>query len=389
MKQSMDIEVLFVSHKSPPATGGMEKQSYELINGVALYLKVHTLVYDHRESILLFFIRLNRRILKLLKSHPNIRVIHFNDGLLASIATFHTGYNQIKKTATIHGLDIVYPLSYFQNKIIPRFNKFDRVFAVSNATAQAALHRGIKAEKLQVIPNGVDSSPSTASSNLAAIQQKYPEIQKDKKLFVTLGRPVKRKGFSWLLENVIPQIQQDFQLVMLGPYRSKKNSKDTLLNVLPSKLRTLTMLFLGYPSDQDRLRRILPQQAPRAIHLGKVPFEDLQTLLKESTAFLMPNIAIKGDMEGFGLVCLEASIAGTLVVASSLEGITSAVHDKKNGILLPAQDDKAWITTLQDILDRPQIYHKLAEAYTDYTRSNYSWDIMARAYCEAFTDISD
>lgn len=387
MEHSTDTEILFVSHKSPPATGGMEKQSYELINGVALYLKTHTIVYDHQESLLAFFLKLNARILKEIKANPHIKIIHFNDGLIAAIASYHKGYEQIKKTVTIHGLDIVYPLAYFQKKIIPRFNTFDRIFAVSDATAQAACDRGIKIEKIQVIANGVDTTEHQAKKNLADIRHKYPDIQVDKKIFVTLGRPVKRKGFSWLLQHVIPYLGTDFQLLMLGPYSTKKTLTDRLIKLLPSKLKTMIMLFLGYPSDQTTLRKILPQYYPKVIHLGKVPFEDLKPILQESLAFLMPNITIPGDMEGFGLVCLEASTAGSLVIASALEGINSAVQHKKNGILVPAENSHAWVNVLADVLDNPEHYRQQAKIYTEYTRTTYSWDIMARTYGNAFLEM--
>ncbi len=69
---SSEIEILFVSHKYPPKIGGMEKQSFELINSSALYLKVHTLVYDNNESILTFFFHLNRRIISKIKANPSI-----------------------------------------------------------------------------------------------------------------------------------------------------------------------------------------------------------------------------------------------------------------------------------------------------------------------------
>ncbi|MFD2555818.1 glycosyltransferase family 4 protein [Sphingobacterium tabacisoli] len=388
MQQSSPIEILFVSHKSPPATGGMEKQSYELINGVALYLKTHAIVYDHRESLLAFFLKLNTRILKLISANPQIKIIHFNDGLIAAIASYHKGYEQIKKTATIHGLDIVYPLAYFQKKIIPRFNTYDRIFAVSDATAQAACDRGIKAEKIQVIVNGVDSTEHRVKKKIADISHKYPDIQLDKKIFVTLGRPVKRKGFSWLLQQVIPHLGTDFQLLMLGPYRTKETLTDKLINLLPPKLKTMIMLFLGYPSDQNALRKILPLYYPKAIHLGKVPFEDLQIILNESLAFLMPNITIPGDMEGFGLVCLEASTAGSLVIASALEGINSAVQHKKNGILVPAENRHVWVNVLTEVLENPEHYQQQAKIYAEYTRTTYSWDIMARTYGNAFLEIA-
>lgn len=388
MKIASETEILFVSHKYPPATGGMEKQSYELINGIALYLKVHTLIYDHKEPIIRFFLNLNQRILKVLKLHPKIGVIHFNDGLIASLSTFHNGYKHVKQTVTIHGLDIVYPLVYFQQRIIPKFNRFDRVFAVSDATAQACIDRGIKKEKLEVIPNGVDAlSPLEQSLPMEALYAKYPQLQKGKKYFITLGRPVKRKGFSWLIQHVIPRLEGDFQLVMLGPYSQKKTIKDRTLSLLPKKLRTLLMLFLGHPSDQEVLQKLLPEQSPKVVHLGKVSNDDLQTLIKSAIAFLMPNIAVPGDMEGFGLVCLEASMAGSLVIASDVDGISSAIKHHKNGLLIPSKDEAAWTSILQNIINDSESFHKHIGAYTEYTRLNYGWDKMARDYSSAFIEI--
>lgn len=387
MQQRSDMEVLFISHKSPPATGGMEKQSYELINGTALYLKIHTLVYDHKEPLWLFFFKLNARIIKLLKANPEIQALHFNDGLIASFATFHKGYEHVKKTATLHGLDVVYPLSYFQKKIIPRFNNFDAIFAVSEATAKAALDRGIKAEIIQTIPNGVDPSPTIDQDDAQRIYQRHPALQQGKKYFITLGRPVKRKGFSWLIQHVIPRLEGDFQLVMLGPYSQKKTIKDHTLSLLPKKLRTLLMLFLGHPSDQEVLQKLLPEQSPKVVHLGKVSNDDLQTLIKSAIAFLMPNIAVPGDMEGFGLVCLEASMAGSLVIASDVDGISSAIKHHKNGLLVPSKDETAWTSILQNIINDSESFHKHIGAYTEYTRLNYGWDKMARDYSSAFIEI--
>ena len=43
------MSILFVSHKYPPATGGMEKQSFELIQGIAQHQKIFKIVYTGRE----------------------------------------------------------------------------------------------------------------------------------------------------------------------------------------------------------------------------------------------------------------------------------------------------------------------------------------------------
>jgi len=372
-----EIEILFISHKYPPAVGGMEKQSFELINNAALYLKVHTIVYDNEESILTFFFRLNQRILSKIKDNPGIRLLHFNDGLIAALASFHKGYDHLKKVVTLHGLDIVFPFPYIQRKVIPRFNTFDQVIAVSQATAEAAQSRGIDSSRISVIPNGVDPVASISMQE----DDKFPPY------FITLGRPVKRKGFSWLMQQVIPALQGNFKLLMVGPFDQRPTLKERLLNLLPAKLYHLSTLFLGHPTDQQEMRRLLKVYPEKIQHLGKVPFAQLKHLLANAQAFLMPNIHVPGDMEGFGLVCLEASSAGTIVVASELEGITSAITHNHNGLLLTSQDIDTWIGQLQSILDNPDYYQNLGQQFKNNTSADFSWDIMARSYCHTFVEL--
>ena len=394
MSQTNPLEILFVSHKYPPSTGGMEKQSFELISTVSSYAKVHQLVYiKGQESLLKFFFHLNRNILKILKKNPAIQIVHFNDGLIASISSFHKGYDHLKRVATVHGLDVVFPLPYFQKRILKRFNRFDHIIAVSQATADAAISRGIQREKVSCINNGVD--PQIAfKQNLSweTLSKRYPFLENNKSYMVTLGRPVKRKGFSWLLKKVIPHLPADFQLLMIGPFHHEASFIEKLLRFLPYKLYHLITLFLGYPSDEREIRKILTTSSVRGQkvrHLGKIPFEDLKALLSNAKAFLMPNISVAGDMEGFGLVCLEASLAGTLVLASGIEGITDAIHDNKNGILLPSEDSKAWINQIQQVMAEPDYYQQLAENFQSYSALHFGWEKMGLAYLELFEKIAN
>ena len=57
------MEILFVSHKYPPSVGGMEKQSYELINGMAAHARVHTIVYTGTGGKFQFLWTLRKKIL--------------------------------------------------------------------------------------------------------------------------------------------------------------------------------------------------------------------------------------------------------------------------------------------------------------------------------------
>lgn len=390
MHQLTSPEVLFVSHKYPPGTGGMEKQSFELIEGSSKYIRVHKIVYIQNESVFTFFRLLNRRILTVLKDNPNIQIIHFNDGLAAAFSLRHKGYENYKKIVTVHGLDVVFPLNYFQKKIVPNFGKFDKIIAVSQATAQALISRGVPSHKVIKVNNGVDGDivPSSLPT-IAQLQQKYPVLYTHPNYLITLGRAVKRKGLSWLLEKVVPNIPSEMHLLMLGPFHSKRTIGEILVKLLPKKWSAIYMLFAGYPSDQMKIRQLLQIEsiAANATHLGKVPVMDLLGLLSHAKAFLMPNVAINGDMEGFGLVCLEASVAGTLVIASSLEGLNDAVHHDKNGILLTSMNAQEWIEQINRIVTDPVHYRVLAHNYQQYTRENFSWDKMVQAYIAVFNEV--
>ena len=76
------MAVLFISYKYPPSLGGMQKQSYELITGYASHHKTYKLVYDQQSSLVFFFLKLFWVVPQLLRRHPEIQLIHLNDGCL-------------------------------------------------------------------------------------------------------------------------------------------------------------------------------------------------------------------------------------------------------------------------------------------------------------------
>jgi glycosyltransferase involved in cell wall biosynthesis len=370
------MEILFVSHKYPPSTGGMEKQSFELIEGMKKWATVHALVYTGEESITAFFWKLQSRIKKILQSHPGISLIHFNDGLLGTFCSFHTAYSHLQRAVTLHGLDVTFPLGLYQKYLLPRLNRYDKIIAVSEATAKVATQAGLDARKVVFVPNGVDTTAFTSKT------PPLPDLG-TKKILVMLGRPVRRKGFSWFIQAVLPKIRNEFQVVMVGPFKNKPDGIERVLRLLPSSISEKIMLFLGYPSDTAALRKII-QEDPDVHHLGLQPYSMLVSLFRQANAFVMPNISVNGDMEGFGLVCLEAAVHGAVVMAADIEGIPSAIHHEKNGYLLPSKNADAWASALVT-LDTSE---KTRNAFQTYTQHTFSWDSMVLGYLRAFESIA-
>lgn len=389
------MEILFVSHKFPPSIGGMEKQSFELINGIKKFARVHSIVYEEIGSRLHFFLSLKRKILEVCQINPGISVIHFNDGLMAAFCLRHKAYNHLKRTVTLHGLDVVFPNFIYQRFIFPEFNRFDLIITVSKATAEACIQRHLSPAKIVVINNGVDTEIANAeirSDFSSFFKEKFGFNLEQKKVLVAMGRPVKRKGFSWFIQNVVPLLKGDFVLLLIGPYRKKNKFSHTLLFCIPPFLRRQIELLAGFPTDESNIRNILTTNANisnKVIHLGKLPFEEIIQILLAAHAFIMPNIPIEGDMEGFGLVCLEASLCGTLVIASETGGITDAIRNGKNGMLLPAQHAEKWIFVLNTLIENPAKFAPLAKAGKLYSLENFSWTKMAHDYWIHFLALTE
>lgn len=383
------MEILFVSHKFPPATGGMEKQSYELITGMKKLCKVHSIVYDGRGSILLFFLTLQWKIARLCKENPGISVIHYNDGLMAAFCLWHRRYPQLKRTVTLHGLDVVFPSKIYHRHIFPKFNSFHSLIAVSRATLEKSVEHGISRDKLTVINNGVTEPLSDEPQAVSTADWLSTQgiDAAGKCILVMMGRPVLRKGFSWFLSNVLPRLKGDFLVLMIGPFQAKMSLTERLVDILPAKLRNKLMLFLGYPSDQATIRKLLsnPEISRSVKHLGKIPGKDVEIVRSGCHAFLMPNISVAGDMEGFGLVCLEAAAMGAIVYAAEIDGITDAVIEGKNGFLLPSADAAQWAARLNTLIAFKSDTRELRKAFKKYTVEQYSWDKMVNEYFLLFS----
>lgn len=383
------MEVLFVSHKFPPSIGGMEKQCYELVKGVGEKCKTHQLIYDNKKNRLLFFLSLGRKIKKICRNNPQISIIYFNDALIASFCSFLKLPKHVSYVVTLHGLDVVFPSRIYHKYIFSRLNRYHRMIAVSNATAQKAIALGIKSEKLIVIPNGVDIStscdiPTERLHNWLVTKQ---IDLAGRKLLMMMGRPVRRKGFVWFVENVLPLLQDRFYVIIVGPFHQKATLLEKVIYVLPKGFRNKIMLLTGYFSDERQLRKVIIKTTSIK-HVGHLPYSEIEMLFSKIDAFLMPNIPVDGDMEGFGLVCLEASVHGSLVLASNIDGIPDAIVNKKNGLLLPPQNPQLWADKLIELARRPESSEQYKFKFCRYTKANYSWSRMVYDYYNVFVNLS-
>jgi glycosyltransferase involved in cell wall biosynthesis len=380
------MALLFITHKYPPAVGGMEKQSYELIRGFTASEQNYAIYFDGKEHIILFFLNLKKRVYDMLQLHPEINIIHLNDGLMGAFFYLLGIKRSGRKLAiTFHGLDVVFPLSLYQNYILPRLHTFDAFICVSNATKDVCVERGFAPNKIFVVPNGVNIPESTSASNQEKLKNTMSKLglTTDKDIILlSIGRPVRRKGFSWFAREVMPLLDDSFKFVHIGNTGAKESS---LMKWLPKKVLKLNDLFTGRPNDASALTEAAKHNK-NVILAGKVSDEIKDSCIASATFMLMPNIHDAGDMEGFGLVALEASVQGKTVLASGIEGITDAVHENKNGYLLPSGDAQAWADKIRLLAMNKILFNADIK---QYTIDHFSWDKMVTGYRKVFENIGN
>jgi phosphatidylinositol alpha-1,6-mannosyltransferase len=382
----MPEEILCITHKYPPFIGGMENQSYELIKGLSGYYQTHIIAYQGKMNKFLWFLKLRWKVKSYLKQHPSIKLIHLNDGTMGVAMLWLQKKTRIPIVVTYHGLDITFPSAFFQNKLVPRLKKYDGAICVSEFTRQQCLKKGFNQKTTFTVNNGVNTSLGDIPFDETIVQKLQNIYGIDiagKNVLVSTGRPVKRKGFSWFLKNVMPLLDDNTIFLMMGPLKKKQTQFEKFVQKLPRNIGYKIHLLFGFPTDKPEIIKQLAKQK-NAYHLGKVSDEDLYQILSIADLFVMPNLSFPGDVEGFGLVALEASMRGTYVLASNIDGIPSAVIHNQNGILLPSGDAQAWANKIHELLSDKNRLKILSEKGKEYTQQHFSWKMMADGYINVF-----
>ncbi len=386
------MEILVISHKYPPSIGGMQKQCFELVKGLKRNNKVHHLIHEHGSSKLGFLLFVSFRARRILKRYPNIDLVYANDGLMAFFLTPLFWMTKKPITVTIHGLDVVFPLKFYQKWVRKYLNRSAAVIAVSDGTTSEIKKRGVEEHRVFTVKNGFDPDfkPLEFDKQFKrSLAEKLGANFEGKKILVSIGRSVKRKGFSWMVNEIMPQLE-DAIYIIIGPTLGDYNKVRRMEKMLPESLFRTLVLLDGIPLDEIAVHEKIEKLdlGDRVFHVSDLNNEEVAQTLMLADLFVMPNLAVDGDYEGFGLVALEAVMSGTLSIASKVDGIPSAITGDKNGVLLEPGNADQWLATIKDLLSDDSKRLALADQYRNYTIENASsWEHMATEYEQVFQKI--
>ncbi len=249
-----------------------------------------------------FFLFNSAREIRYLIKQDKIDLILFSSMVTASLAVLlkkTLSKSRVKTAAIVHGQDVTTPFGPYQRFVPKVFHALQAVLPVSRATGEQCTQRGLPENKLFVVPNGVKLSRFEALANastmrkalLAAVGDATHPLPDNALLLCSVGRQVKRKGFAWFIQHVMPRLPDNVHYWLAG----------------------------DGPETDDILKTATENKVAHRVRLlGRITDEHLALLYRGADLFMMPNIPVPGTMEGFGVVMLEAGMGGLPVIAAKL-----------------------------------------------------------------------
>ena len=242
-------------------------------------------------------------------------------------------------TVLVHGTELdVRPGSVRDRLMRFVFRRARYVIANSEFVARRVRTLGLADAPIVVAP-GVDARSIPRA--LAAL----PTI-------VFVGRLVARKGVDRLIEALVRLPQRDAVLHVVGdgPERASLEALARARGV----------------SDRVRFSGAL-DDAARDRALG------------EAWCFAMPSRAEGGDVEGFGIVYLEAAMAGVAAIGGSGSGAAEAIAHGETGLLVDGNDPDAIAAALSEVLADRERACAMGAAGRRRALAGFSWQHSARA----------
>jgi len=287
-----------------------------------------------------FDLRAVWRLVKVIRQ-GGYQVLHSHgprSALIAALASKWTGIPLVHHVHSPTTRDTTNRLRCRLNAIVERlaFRQAKTLVAVSESLGRYLADRGVAAEKIQVVPNGVPHSRETndreANSREANnretvnVGRNEPASEPTAGRAFTLGvvalfRP--RKGLEVLLESLAELRRQGFDVRLRAVGGFETPEYESEIKALCSRLGVESLVeWVGFTRDvESEMRRF-----------------DL---------FVLPSLF----GEGMPMVVLEAMAQGLPVVATAVEGVPEVVRDGREGVVVAPGDASALAAGIARILD--------------------------------------
>lgn len=221
---------------------------------------------------------------------------------------------------------------------------------------------GISPEQIRVLHPGVDTECFAPALRDAGIRRELG--WEDRPVVLTVGRLQKRKGHDCMI-------------------RALSVIRRTIPNVLYS--------IIGEGEERIELERIVREVGleGHVQFLGETDDRRLIACYQQCDLFILPNRQVGKDIEGFGMVLLEAQACGRPVVGGASGGTSETMNAPTTGRIIPCETPDLIAPAVIDLLSDRQRLDDMGRAARQWAVDHFDWNSLAKhaqlVFAEALT----
>lgn len=374
------MKLLMVTQDFPPDTGGIQTYSYSHANHFTEKCEWFGVICPDKKNA----DNIDRKL-----HYPVKRLKIRNDFLLFSLlknlnpylnenpvdATFHSQWQTaaagirardkglIRKVfVAAHIRELLFnPFEHFPilKSLFIRYRKrilenVDHFYPVSDYTAGRLVSMGVDESRITVVINGTDPKQFYPVDSKALKKELGLDT---KKIILTITRLVSRKGVDTVLEameKVIKEVPETHYLIV------------------------------GDGVDRGRLEAVVDRKnlSNSVTFTGKIPYDKLNAYYNIGDIFVMPSKTNPPDIEGFGIVFLEANACGLPVIGSDSGGIPSAIKNGITGFIVPEGEPDLLADRMVRLLRDSDLCEKLGNEGRRWVVEEANWKTLNKKMIE-------
>lgn len=366
------MRILIITRNLPPLVGGMERLHWHMSSELAKHADVHLIgpagsaeytpcgvsMQEAPLKPVWYFLSKAQYFARRVAKHWQPDIILAASGLTAPLALITSHYCDARTAVCLHGLDIAVAHRIYKMLWLAAIRRMDRVVAISRATERLAVDAGVDRERINIIHPGV-SLPAEEFNKQAASRFRTHHGFEDRPILLSVGRLTPRKGLLEFVRDVLPRVaskKPDVLLVVIG---------DLPIDALHAKRQNPQNIQAV--ADAAGVGRHLR-------FLGRVDDNELMAAYWAANVHVFPIQPIADDLEGFGMVAIEAAAHCLPTVAYAVGGVVDAVAEGKSGKLIEPGDYKSFAEATIRLLDQP-----LSRAGLRSHAEQFSWQHFGEA----------
>ena len=320
--------------------------------------KYGVVVHRDKSKVLLPTPRVNRAVARVMRQYRSSTIWYGAAAPLGWMSGYLRRHGALRQISLTHGHEVwwskIFPFSLAMRAIAKNLDVITYLGEFTHNALKPILNARVCA--LRIAPGiSIDHfTPGRKSEEL------LDQLNlREKRVIVCVGRLVHRKGQDRLIE-ALPQILQEVPNTVLlfvgeGPRRKA-------LEVLINKYRV---------GESVRF-------------VGRVQYADLPTFLRLGDIFAMPSRSrfFGLEVEGLGIVYLEASSTGLPVIGGASGGAPDAVLDGETGLVVDGTNPSAIAHAAITLLCNPDQSAAMGRRGREWAVENWSWKLWGERFTE-------